>query len=192
VTAKPAGERGGAVTVTSVDDTEGAVGDVSADQASAVDALFRQVDEPREGIAPAPVAALVPVPALRTARVLAVEGRAATIAWRGAAQGVEATIAPEVDRELVIRASAQGDAVLVEWVPDEAPIVVGIVQTRVPDQIDLRARVIHLNADHEILLRAGTGAVRIREDGDVEIVGSRISASSRGLFRLVGRILRLN
>ena len=34
--------------------------------------------------------------------------------------------------------------------------------------------------------------MRIREDGDVEIVGSRIAAMSRGLFRLVGRVLQLN
>mgnify|MGYP000741516851 CR=1 FL=1 len=27
---------------------------------------------------------------------------------------------------------------------------------------------------------------------DIEVVGSRISAASRGLFRLVGRMLRLN
>jgi hypothetical protein len=43
-----------------------------------------------------------------------------------------------------------------------------------------------------VLRVAGRGAIRIRGDGDIEIVGSRISAASRGLFRLVGRILRLN
>ncbi|MEZ4311015.1 MAG: hypothetical protein R3F14_23480 [Polyangiaceae bacterium] len=43
-----------------------------------------------------------------------------------------------------------------------------------------------------MLLRAGRAALRLREDGDVELVGSRISAASRGLFRIVGRILRLN
>jgi len=30
------------------------------------------------------------------------------------------------------------------------------------------------------------------EDGDVEVVGSRILTMSRGLFRILGRVLRLN
>ena len=49
-----------------------------------------------------------------------------------------------------------------------------------------------IDAAEELVLRAGRAALRLREDGDVELVGSRISAASRGLFRLVGRILRLN
>jgi hypothetical protein len=48
-----------------------------------------------------------------------------------------------------------------------------------------------LEGEREILLRSGRGAIRIREDGDIEVVGSRISAASRELFRIVGRLLRL-
>ena len=49
-----------------------------------------------------------------------------------------------------------------------------------------------IEAEREILIRSGRGAMRIREDGDIEVVGSRISTMSRGLFRIVGRVLRLN
>ncbi len=51
---------------------------------------------------------------------------------------------------------------------------------------------VHIEGEREVLLRPGSGAVRVREDGDIEIMGSRIGAASRGLFRLVGRILWLN
>jgi hypothetical protein len=70
--------------------------------------------------------------------------------------------------------------------------VVGVLQTRIPRELTLKADKIHIDARHELLLRSGRGAMRIRQDGDVELVGSRISAMSRGLFRLVGRVLRLN
>ena len=43
-----------------------------------------------------------------------------------------------------------------------------------------------------MFLRSGRAALRMRGDGDVELVGSRIATMSRGLYRLVGRVLRLN
>ena len=68
----------------------------------------------------------------------------------------------------------------------------GVLRSRQPEKLVLRASVIEIEAEQELLLRSGKGAMRIREDGDIEVVGSRISAASRGLFRLVGRMLRLN
>ena len=131
--------------------------------------------------------------ALRVARVVEVDGRHATLAWRGAASGkVAAEIAPEVEVEVVRRAVEDREAVLVEVVEGAAPVVVAVLCTRTPREVHIRAETIHLEADRELTLRSGRAAVRLREDGDVEIVGSRISAASRGLFRLVGRILRLN
>jgi hypothetical protein len=149
-----------------------------------------------EDLVPSP-AALEPrpherEPSLRTARLLRVEGRAATIALRGARDPIEATIADEVDVEVVEEAAASGDAVLVERVPGEAPIVVGTLRTRRPREIHVRGATVHIEGDDEVLLRSGRGAIRIRADGEVEVVGSRISASSRGIFRIIGRILRLN
>jgi hypothetical protein len=71
-------------------------------------------------------------------------------------------------------------------------VIVGVVQTRVPREVTLKASTITLEAEREILLRAGRSALRLREDGDVELVGSRIVTASRGLLRLVGKMLRLN
>lgn len=152
--------------------------------------LASPVDQPARGQpARGPHAA---VPALRTARVLAVDGKTAQIAYRGRGEGVPARIDEGVDRELVARAMAGNEAVLVEADPEIGPVIVGVVQTRVPDTLELKARKVVLEADEELLLRSGRGALRIREDGDVELVGSRISTLSRGLFRIVGRVLRLN
>ena len=71
-------------------------------------------------------------------------------------------------------------------------MVVGVVQRRVPETLELRAATVIIEAEREIVLRAGRSALRIREDGDVELVGGRVLAMSRGLFRIVGRVLRLN
>jgi hypothetical protein len=141
---------------------------------------------------PAPRASPAALQGMRAARVTRVSGRAATIALRGAPSPIEAQIAPEVDPEIIADAAANGDSVLVELAEGEAPLVVGALQTRRPREIRLRAATVQIEGDKEILLRSGRGAIRIREDGDIEVVGSRISAASRGLFRIVGRMLRLN
>lgn len=131
-------------------------------------------------------------PAMRTARVVAIKGASAQITWRGRAEPVVAELDDGVDRELVARAMAAGDAVLIEHAPGAVPVIVGVVQRRIPETLELKARSVVIEAEQEVLLRAGRGAMRIREDGDVEVVGSRILTMSRGLFRIVGRVLRLN
>lgn len=137
--------------------------------------------------APSPAA----IPGMRTARVLRASGRKATISFRGGVQ-VEAAVAPEVDPGVVTDAVQSGDSVLVEVVEGEAPLVVGVLHTRRPRELKLKASTIHIEGEEEVLIRSGRGAVRVRADGDIEVVGSRISAASRGLFKIVGRILRLN
>jgi hypothetical protein len=131
-------------------------------------------------------------PGLRTARLVSLEGRAAKVALRGAREEIVAHLAPEVDRELIEDAAVHKDAVLVEVGDDGQPLIVGVVQTHRPREIHVTGEKIVIDASREVLLRAGRAALRLREDGDVELVGSRISAASRGLFRIVGRILRLN
>lgn len=133
------------------------------------------------------------IPAIRTARLVAVKGRRATIVWRGGnTTAVEATIDTDVEEELLVRALRNRDGVLVEMYEDNKPLVVGVLQKRLPREVHISADEIHFDAARELVLRAGRAALRLREDGDVELVGSRISAASRGLFRLVGRMLRLN
>lgn len=142
--------------------------------------------------APAPPAARLAGGGMRTARVTSISGRRATIALRGQAEPFNALIAPEVDPAVIADALTDGDSVLVETVEGEEPLVVAVLHTRKPREIRLKAATIQIEGDEEVLLRAGRGAIRIRSDGDIEVVGSRISAASRGLFRIIGRMLRLN
>lgn len=141
---------------------------------------------------PAAVPPLPPAVAMRTARVVGVTGRRATLTLRGQGAPLDALVAPEVDARVIADALASGDAVLVETVAGELPVIVGVLLTQRRDELRLRARTIHIEGDDEVLLRSGRAAIRLRADGDIEVVGSRISAASRGLFRIVGRILRLN
>jgi hypothetical protein len=145
-----------------------------------------------EDLVAAPPPARPEISGMRTARVTSVSGRRATIVLRGRPEPLDATVAPEVDPGVVADALESGDAVLVELEPGEVPLVVAALHTRRPREIKLKAGTIHIEGDEEVLLRSGRGALRIRADGDIELVGSRVSAASRGLFRIVGRMLRLN
>lgn len=155
-----------------------------------VSAMPAPAAEARPIVAPTQKSAFAP--GLRTARVVAVAGRRATVAMRGAHEPVTATIAPEVEVDLIAEAAANRESVLVEVAEDGEVTVVGLVQTRRPRELHVKGDKIVVEGEREVLLRAGRAALRLREDGDVELVGSRISAASRGLFRIVGRILRLN
>jgi hypothetical protein len=150
-----------------------------------VERLLDRVDAP----APKPIVAPA---ALRTARVSFAEGRTAELTMRGEPEPVVADVAQEVDPALVARAAETGGSVLVEIVAGAVPLVVGVVQTQLPPEVTVRADTIALEAKRELLLRAGSAALRLREDGEIEVVGGRISAVSRGLFKIVGRVLRLN
>lgn len=144
-------------------------------------------------VAPLPARKAQPLgAAMRTARVASISGRRARILMRGADEPVDAEVAPEVDPEVIAEAHLNQDAVLVELCEGEAPLIVAALRTRRPQAIHLKATTITMEGERELLLRSGRAAIRIREDGDIEVVGSRISAASRGLFRIVGRLLRLN
>ncbi|EYE99972.1 Hypothetical protein CAP_2051 [Chondromyces apiculatus DSM 436] len=143
-------------------------------------------------LVPTPSEPLPPPVAIRTARVVWMAGRRAKVELRGMSTAIDASIAPEVDPGVITDAVENGDAVLVETAPEMVPVIVGVLHTRRPRELKLKAGSIQIEGDEEVLLRAGRAAIRIRADGDVEVVGGRISASSRGLFRIVGRILRLN
>ena len=129
---------------------------------------------------------------MRTARVVSIDRDGAMLMLRGVTTPVFAEIGPEVEDELLRDARENGQSVLVEISPGLPPVVVGVVQTRAPRELTIRANRVTIEADEEVLLRSGRGAVRLRSDGDIEVIGSRISAASRGLFRIVGRMLRLN
>lgn len=151
-------------------------------------------------------------PSLRIARVVALQGRTARIAWREGAPPLEARLADEVEGELIARVVAERGLVLVEQGAE--PTVVGVLQTREraservgPEGASLRGRAVRIESEgalsikaetieveggSEVLLRAGPVALRLRQDGSVELVGGSIYLTSRGVFRLIGRVLRLN
>jgi hypothetical protein len=172
-----------------------------ADADDRLQELLDQVADPAADGAEQPSVAAVPAPdaapnlagvAMRTATPLRVEGRRVVLRLRGLPEPVDGELGPGVSGPLVAQAARNGDAVVLECVAAERPLVVGVLQTTIPAELTLRATKVHIEGEQEVLLRSGRGALRIRQDGDVEIVGSRISAMSRGLFRLVGRVLRLN
>lgn len=114
------------------------------------------------------------------------------ILFRGDRKVTVAAVADDLEPDVLEAAVRDRQAVLVEVAPGQPPLIVGVVQTRSPKSIRLKGAIVEIEAEREILLRTGSAALRIREDGDVELVGSRIVAMSRGLFRLVGKMLRLN
>lgn len=132
------------------------------------------------------------LPAMRTARIVEVRGDHALVVCRGSSKVMEADVDPEVEPELVEECRRAGSAVLIEHARGQRPVVVGVVQTRLPREERVPPEDLHLEAEREILLKVGQAGIRLRSDGEIEVVGSRISAASRGLFRIVGRILRLN
>lgn len=128
---------------------------------------------------------------LVAARVTAVDGRRATVRLRRG-EVVEVELASEVDPGLVRLAREERQLVLIECSPGDAPCLVGVLQTQLPQVVKLQATDVEIDASRSLTLRSGRAGLRLRADGEVELVGSRISAASRGLMRLVGRVLRLN
>jgi hypothetical protein len=70
--------------------------------------------------------------------------------------------------------------------------IIGLIQTRLPDQTLITGKNIVVEASEQLTLRSGRAAIALRSDGALEMVGTRIAATSRGVFRLIGRALRLN
>jgi hypothetical protein len=101
-------------------------------------------------------------------------------------------VAEYVDPTLLAHALETRQRVLVESDGRGHLCVVGMLQTRIPEITKLQGRNIEINATDSLTLKSGRAGLRFRADGDVELVGSRISAASRGLLRLVGKALRLN
>jgi hypothetical protein len=160
--------------------------DAEAGRKSSIDVLLSRVDAPEVGASAAPAVGL------RTARVVRHERRSATIRFRSGDDEISAVIAPDVDVELVALAYKNGDRVLVEAEAGLPPAIVGVLQTRVPRELVLKAENVRIEGQREVTVVSGRAAMRMRHDGDLELVATRISAASRGFFKLVGRMLRLN
>lgn len=161
---------------------------------SAIEQLLDRVDSPAADASATPAARprAMPVPP----RLVLVRG----LRWSGEQLEVSlrtgdpflVAVAAEVDRPLLNQALLDGQMLLSEWPERGTPLVVGVVHSRPPSKLRFAAEEIEIDASRELLLRSGGAALRLRSSGDVELVGSRISAVSRGVMRLIGRLLRLN
>lgn len=167
-------------------DAEAAPTSGSDDGTSTLDAFLPDAAIAREVDASRPRAPMC------SARIVRLKGHTASVLLRGESEPYEAELDEDVDPEIVQEALENGERVMLELDATEEYLVVGVLRSRKPEKLRLTAEVIEIDAERELLLKSGKGAMRIQEDGDVELIGSRISAASRGLFRLVGRMLRLN
>lgn len=129
---------------------------------------------------------------LVSAKVIDLRGRSATVQLRGEDGPLDVELDPDVDAAVVAEALENGDRVMVEADESGDLVIVGALRCRLPEKLKISAERIELEAEREVVIRSGRAALRLREDGEIDLIGSRISAASRGLFRLVGRMLRLN
>jgi len=120
--------------------------------------------------------------------LLGVNARKAVVSVDGVEE--EASLGAHVDPEFLKLAMAGGEPVLMQQKAGGPLLVLGVVQGRHPSK--LSGERVEVVAETEVVVRSGKSALRLREDGVVDLIGARISASSRGLLRLVGRALRLN
>jgi len=127
-------------------------------------------------------------PGLHVGVVLEVKGRTAAVSLDGNVQ--EADLGHHVDTTFLTEAAQAQEPVLLQQAASGRLVVVGVVQGRYPSK--LAGERVEITAAREVTVRSGKSALRLREDGVVDLIGARISASSRGLLRLVGRALRLN
>jgi hypothetical protein len=163
-----------------------------ASATTALEAFLPARDEPSLEATAEPEAAPPGRVGLVSARVIDLRGRSATVQLRGEEGPLDVELDPDVDAAVVAEALENGDRVMVEADGSGALAVVGVLRCRLPEKLRISAATIEIEAEREVVLRSGRAAVRLREDGEIDLVGSRISAASRGLFRLVGRMLRLN
>ncbi|HYQ02569.1 MAG TPA: hypothetical protein VER96_28045 [Polyangiaceae bacterium] len=175
--------------------TEAATLTIVKSPSSTLDQLLEQVDSPAADAEAAPSARAAQLP--EPPRLVLVRGlrwmseQQLEVAFR-TGEPFAAVVAAEVDRELLNQAMIDGQMLLSEWPERGTPLVVGVVHSKPPSKVRFAAEEIELDASRELLLRSGSAALRLRSSGEVELVGSRISAVSRGVMRLIGRLLRLN
>ncbi|HSC89708.1 MAG TPA: hypothetical protein VLC09_20640 [Polyangiaceae bacterium] len=157
-----------------------ASGPGTASASSALDRVFRLVEvdtPPREG--------------LRVARVTQLSGEDVRVEFVDDGRSGLAAGAAAVERALVERAIEDGSLALID-VSRGQMVLLGFLQTRLPTTSTLRGDRIEIEAEQELVLKSGRAALRLRSDGSVDLLGTRINAISRGVLRLLGRALRLN
>jgi hypothetical protein len=137
-----------------------------------------------------------PQPALGLAVVLAPEsdGR-----WRVCAGGAEliATADAAIDPALLREAIATGARVVLETPDGGAAVIAGVLATARALTIDrtgaveAEVRRLALTATEEALLRGPGAFVRLKLD-EVEMYGRRVVSRARDLYRVLGRMVKIN
>ena len=118
-------------------------------------------------------------------------GRMAQVSTLGGDSEEWVAIAPHVDCDLIDRALSNRALALLAELNHQIHII-GLVQTSLAEQTLITGKTIVVEASEQLTLRSGRAAIALRSDGALEMVGTRIAATSRGVFRLIGRALRLN
>lgn len=132
--------------------------------------------------------ALALAPGLHVGFVQRITDRIALVSIDGTSR--HATLGEHIDTDFLETALKNGEPALLQKRPSGELIVLGVVQGKHPAK--LQGDRVEVVAASEVVVKSGKSALRLREDGVIDLVGARISASSRGLLRLVGRALRLN
>lgn len=145
-----------------------------------------------EGASQAPIKGSSENRGLRTAQLRRVDGQWTASLLGQPATNFPAVAAPGVDLDFVVEKSEDGHVVLVDISESQEALVVGVLQTRAPQKATIRAEELSLEGTRQVTIRSGRAALRLDANGSLELLGSHISAASRGLLRLVGRALRLN
>jgi len=128
---------------------------------------------------------------LRVGFVESRQGMIAQVTLLGSESSESLAIAPHVDGTLIDRAVTDHSLVLLgEW--NNQSTIIGLIQTKLPDHTLISGKNIVIEASEQLTLRSGRAAIALRSDGALEMMGTRIAATSRGVFRLIGRALRLN
>lgn len=157
---------------------------------SAVERLLERVDPSVVGPTPGRRPAW---PALTVGRAVKVQGEFLWVRSLTGGEPVKALISSEMDPEFLDQVVKQERLVALAAAEDDGlPCAVGVLDGTRLQNLTLRADHVSIEATKDLVLRAGKAAVQLRADGDLELLGTRISAVSRGLMRVVGRLLRLN
>ncbi len=155
--------------------------------------IFDMVDADASSKAPAPSVRpfVAPQGGLFIALLSEVDGT--TVRLRNPASGelFKASVAPHLDSAYLSSQVENGQAALVQGTTEKL-LVVGLVDVGPRRRHILEADEIELTAKKRLTLKSGSSALRLQSDGSLELLGSRISAASRGVLRLAGRALRLN
>jgi hypothetical protein len=109
----------------------------------------------------------------------------------GASSAERANLAPHLQRDFV-EYCAKGGYMAMADIQQSPALLVGMLQVGFPPELTLRAAKVEIEGTEALTLKSGRSAVQLRRDGAMELLGTRITATSRGIFRILGRALRLN